>query len=145
MFGGGFLSGALVASVVVALILWPRDGDGKGGTDGKGGAAARPEAKIVGVWQGPFSLPGLGSAGDVQFEFKDNGRWTVVGLSGLMKLAGERQGKWKVTDADGKLLLVQAADDLHPDKTFGWRITLEGSDQLTLVDPEGSAELKRKK
>ena len=106
-------------------------------------------AELIGVWEGPLALKGIpgSDAGIVRYEFKANGRWSGIGVTGLMlqSLPSPIGGTWKIGSREGNLLIIHATNDLFPANLLGWRATVTGVDEISLEEPEGTSKLKRKR
>jgi hypothetical protein len=76
---------------------------------------------------------------DYRLEFKRDGRvtWTesTQALGGMSTTAS---GTWKVGRVEGNKYVVHVVNDSEPDRTYGWTLTLEGSDRLSLDDAPNS-------
>jgi hypothetical protein len=129
-----------LAALMACLTLGGCSGGGTSGTSGagKGDAADKARAKLVGVWEGTWNERNL----KFRFDFKESGRYSYTVDRGLD--SGIGTGNWKVSGSDGNLIAVQLVADLHPNEVEGLKFTMKGDDEVFL-EYIWTATLKRQR
>jgi hypothetical protein len=102
---------------------------------------AEPGRQMVGVWEGPCSTAPISEFGIACYEIKDDGRYRAS----FSRTGTSLTGTWKVTGTDRELILAQVTNDLQPGKSFGWRVTVKGNDEIELEQGYLTVKLKRTK